>query len=152
MANLIEFNNVDNYDIDIQPTGVFLTVRSSTPEGGYKVFQVKVQCAVKPGAPAAPRSSSTPSPARSTPQIIELKKKVETKPTSNSVKNFAHPTQKLTDKDVAEIKAIWPQMYEEYKTVNGACRALGELYGCSMSNIRAIIQNRSRVHVQPSQS
>lgn len=137
MSSVIEFNGINTYDLDIQPHGVYLTVHSDA--GSH---QIRVNC------------STITKTSTSEPKVVTtntLNTKVKSKPVQPSDKPAsywkARFAKKLSDKDVIEVRALWPQVYEEYRTSQAAARFLAELYNCSPGTIIGIVKNQSRSNV-----
>lgn len=133
MSSVIEFNGINTYDLDIQPHGVYLTIHSDT--GSH---QIKVNCNTVTKAVV-----SNPSNIQATVNHSTSTKaaKPSDKPSSYWKERFA---KKLSDKDVVEIRALWPQVYEEYKTSQASARFIAELYNCSPGTVIGIVKNKSR--------
>ena len=148
-GNTIEFSNINHYDIDIKPTGVYLTIHTDTVTHTIKAnikpvtaSPIQVQKAV----------SVTPTTvAKKQPEVVAIHKASATNPAYH--KPHFNPEQrrwsKLTGDQVAEIKGIWPEILEEYKYVSKAADFLAEIYGCSRGNIELIVRGKSWVDVKP---
>lgn len=152
-GNTIEFTNINRYDIDIQPTGVFLTIHTDTTTHTIKAN-------VKPTTTAQPlavKTVSTPVPGaapKKQPEVLAVHKTSTAKP--DYTKPYFNPNKsrwsKLTPDQVAEIKGIWPEILKEYKMVSKASEFLAEIYGCSRANIELIVKGKTWSDVEPKKS
>ena len=154
-GNTIEFSNISHYDIDIQPTGVYLTIHT------HQNTTHTIKANVKPSlvSQATVQASTTIAPvveAKKKPEVISVHKNASTtnsKPQPNHGKNIYDPKtgrwSKLTADQVAEIKGIWPELYAEYNSVRKATAFLGEVYNCTAANIEMIVKGRTWKYVQP---
>jgi hypothetical protein len=148
-GNTIEFSNISHYDIDIQPTGVYLTIHTDQATHTIKA-NVKPHIASQVTAQA----STTVAPgvsAKKKPEIMVVQRTTNNQ--SNSGKSIYNTNNnrwsKLTEDQVAEIKGIWPEIYNEYKSIRKATMFLSDIYNCTSANIEMIVKGRTWRHVQP---
>lgn len=148
-GNTIEFSNINHYDIDIRPTGVYLTIHTDTVTHTIKAN-------IKPVTAAPIQVQKTTSTVAATPkkqpEVVAVHK-TSSKPDYH--KPHFNPDKsrwsKLTPEQVAEIKGIWPEIFEEYKQVTKASEFLAEIYGCSRANIELIVKGKTWADIKPKQ-
>lgn len=149
-GNTIEFSNINHYDIDIRPTGVYLTIHTDTVTHTIKA---NIKPVTATPIQVQKTTSTVITPSKKQPEVVAVHKTSQS--TADQRKVHYNPDNnrwsKLTAEQVAEIKGIWPEILHEYKYVSKAASFLAEIYNCSRANIELIVKGKTWADIKPKQ-